>query len=76
MYMLGNAATLLARDSGLWTHVIDTLHRQDNMGDQLQVACQNHPETVTIVKHPDDFKGVPDGGCWLKCMARLGCGHK
>lgn len=41
----------------------------------LQLCCQNHPDTHTLVSKASDFQKVPEGGCSLPCEFRLGCGH-
>jgi hypothetical protein len=41
-----------------------------------QLRCQNHPDTITDVREPEDFATLAgDGGCGRACSAELPCGH-
>ena len=80
MYIFGNSSCLLnAENAGkeqkqLWFNIIKTLNDKQNFGNSLTLKCKNH-STSTIVKKPEDFKNVPEGGCKEFCKARLNCGH-
>ncbi|XP_075703159.1 NFX1-type zinc finger-containing protein 1 [Rhinoderma darwinii] len=59
----------------LWSRIIYTLRERAQVGEQLMLCCQNHPDTQTLVSKGNDFKKVPEGGCTQKCDFRLNCGH-
>ncbi|XP_040293905.1 NFX1-type zinc finger-containing protein 1 [Bufo bufo] len=59
----------------LWSRILYTLRQGGQVGDQLMLCCQNHPDTRTLVSKANDFKKVPEGGCTQKCDFRLNCGH-
>nr|XP_020025521.1 NFX1-type zinc finger-containing protein 1 isoform X2 [Castor canadensis] len=73
MYCIGNMQ-VLARVP-LWSKIIHTLRESNQIGQALQLCCQNHPDTHTSVSKASDFQKVPEGGCSLPCEFRLGCGH-
>ncbi|KAG8519603.1 NFX1-type zinc finger-containing protein 1 [Galemys pyrenaicus] len=73
MYCIGNMQ-MLAKVP-LWSKIIHTLRENNQIGHALQLCCQNHPETHTLVSKASDFQKVPEGGCSLPCEFRLGCGH-
>ncbi|XP_004687522.1 PREDICTED: NFX1-type zinc finger-containing protein 1 [Condylura cristata] len=73
MYCIGNMQ-MLAKVP-LWSKVIHTLRENNQIGHALQLCCQNHPETHTLVSRASDFQKVPEGGCSLPCEFRLSCGH-
>lgn len=77
MYIIGNGAMLCQR-SELWNEIIGNLEDQhpDCIGEQLMLRCQQHPDRVTSVKYPVDFKDVEEGGCGQPCEIILPCGHK
>lgn len=42
----------------------------------LQLRCQNHPDTITDIREPEEFTTlVGDGGCGRACGSLLACGH-
>jgi len=78
MYILGNSRTLRIKKShAMWANVLDQLEAQKLLGESLSLRCQNHPQTVSEVRAPEDFKiKAGDGGCSLQCEFRLPkCGH-
>ncbi|XP_006881685.1 PREDICTED: NFX1-type zinc finger-containing protein 1 [Elephantulus edwardii] len=73
MYCIGNMK-MLAKVP-LWSRIIHTLRENKQIGPALQLCCQNHPKTYTLVSRAADFQKVPEGGCNLPCEFRLSCGH-
>ncbi|XP_053101966.1 NFX1-type zinc finger-containing protein 1-like [Hemicordylus capensis] len=73
-YCIGNLETLSA-SCKLWKEISGLLKSKSLLGEELVLMCQNHPDTRTAVKGSTDFGKLPDGGCTLKCQARLECGH-
>jgi len=69
---------MLCQRSELWNEIIGNLEDQhpDCIGEQLMLRCQQHPDRVTSVKYPVDFKDVEEGGCGQPCEIILPCGHK
>ena len=56
--------------------VLDMLEHDEAVGQSLPVVCHNHPDCVNQIRHARDFDTfVRDGGCSLRCTARLPCGH-
>lgn len=74
LYCIGNFYCL-AEKSSLWEKLITYLTREKAFGDALEIYCQNHIESKTLVKSKDDFKAAPEGGCSRPCSHRLPCGH-
>ena len=58
----------------MWGNILP-LFGDDGVSPKLELRCQNHPKTSTLVATADDFKNVRDGGCNLSCNVRLDCGH-
>ncbi|XP_004698372.1 NFX1-type zinc finger-containing protein 1 [Echinops telfairi] len=73
MYCIGNMQ-MLAKVP-LWSKIIHTLRENHQIGPELRLCCQNHPNTHTMVSKASDFQKVPEGGCNLPCEFRLSCGH-
>ncbi|CAH1781587.1 unnamed protein product [Owenia fusiformis] len=74
-YAIGNM-TLLAKNSDLWRKIYGRLRHTGNVGEALELYCQNHPkDNHILVKTAADFDKAPEGGCTKKCDARLDCGH-
>ncbi|MEE6513878.1 hypothetical protein FKM82_021710, partial [Ascaphus truei] len=73
LYCIGNM-DMLGRVP-LWSRIIHTLRQKGQVGQDLMLCCQNHPQTRTLVCKAEDFKKVPEGGCSQKCEFRLNCGH-
>jgi len=61
----------------MWPQVIEMLAKDQAIGDAIPLVCQLHPDTISLIKEPEDFpERVADGGCSRTCTARLGCGHQ
>lgn len=74
MYIIGNSLTYA--HVPMWSNVVDILRQSGNIGTMLELQCPRHPETPISVSRPDDFPRVsPEGGCDLRCVHRLSCGH-
>ena len=74
MYLIGNSNTYSSVD--MWNKVIEILGKENNIGKALELCCPRHPETPISVRSPNDFATLaPEGGCNLRCVNRLGCGH-
>jgi len=74
MYIIGNSET--SRQIPMWDQVIQMLEEQGNLGTSIQLCCPRHPDTAIEIKAPDDFSQLsPEGGCYLRCVQRLACGH-
>ncbi|GAB1218500.1 hypothetical protein ATERTT37_007756 [Aspergillus terreus] len=74
MYIIGNSAT--SEHVPMWAKVLEILRRNENIGPALELQCPRHPDTPIYVCEPDDFTRVsPEGGCDLRCVQRLSCGH-
>lgn len=75
MVIIGNSQTASANVE-MWAQVCSMLKHDGNLGSSMELQCPRHPETVISVVTPDDFSRCsPDGGCGLKCLDRLQCGH-
>ncbi|NWR99126.1 ZNFX1 protein, partial [Motacilla alba] len=59
----------------LWNKIFETLGKNGHIGQSLELCCQNHPGTKTMVSTGEDFNSVPEGGCTRPCEFRLNCGH-
>ncbi|KAL4895634.1 hypothetical protein BDV59DRAFT_211274 [Aspergillus ambiguus] len=56
--------------------LLDILRRDENIGPTLELQCPRHPDTPIYVSEPEVFTRVsPEGGCNLRCVHRLSCGH-
>ncbi|XP_066288833.1 NFX1-type zinc finger-containing protein 1-like [Branchiostoma lanceolatum] len=73
-YAIGNL-TMLAKASKLWDKIIQELREQGSVGTDLQLSCQNHPESKILASTNGDFRKAPNGGCMRPCAFRLQCGH-
>lgn len=77
-YLIGSQATLrsaIMRGKGkLWGDILP-LFGPAHLGPTLELHCENHPDFIRPISKTDDFKGIKDGGCDLRCEARLPCGH-
>lgn len=69
---------MLCRRSELWNEIIGNLEDQhpDCIGEHLMLRCQAHPDRLTAVQYPIDFKDVEEGGCGQPCETILPCGHQ
>ncbi|KAF4199893.1 hypothetical protein CNMCM8927_004443 [Aspergillus lentulus] len=74
MYIIGNSET--CTHIPMWAQVIDILRQSGNIGSQLELQCPRHPDTPLLVSTPHQFLQLsPEGGCSLRCINRLPCGH-
>jgi len=74
MYVVGNSQT--ASSVQMWADVVDILKENGNFGRKLALCCPRHMETPIEVQTPDEFAMFsPEGGCNLRCISRLPCGH-
>jgi DNA polymerase III delta prime subunit len=74
MYIIGNSGT--CTHIPMWAQVIDILRQSGNIGSQLELQCPRHPDTPLLVSTPHHFLQLsPEGGCSLRCINRLPCGH-
>ncbi|XP_050665918.1 NFX1-type zinc finger-containing protein 1-like [Leptidea sinapis] len=73
-YIFGNI-TMLKSKSDLWAKISQTLEEKGLLGQQIQLKCENHPDTITTVTKESDFEFVPEGGCLQKCLHKLKCLH-
>ncbi|XP_060066353.1 NFX1-type zinc finger-containing protein 1-like [Ylistrum balloti] len=74
LYVIGDC-TLLREKNDLWRKILQKADFKGIVGTSLTLRCRNHPQNKTEVSHANDFQNVEDGGCSLKCSARLACGH-
>ena len=74
MYIIGNSQTSIGVP--MWAKVVDILKQSNNIGEVLELQCPRHPDTPIAITKPDDFPRLsPEGGCDLRCVKRLACGH-
>ena len=73
-YCFGNF-TLLRDSCDTWRDILRYLKSKQKLGSSLILCCSNHPDVRTEICTVDDFKKVPEGGCYKMCNARLECGH-
>ncbi|KAJ5494067.1 hypothetical protein N7463_010154 [Penicillium fimorum] len=74
MYIIGNSETSI--HVPMWAQVVKILKQDQNIGKFLELQCPRHPDIPIAVSMPEDFpKFSPEGGCNLRCISRLGCGH-
>ncbi|CAI7619248.1 unnamed protein product [Penicillium glandicola] len=74
MYIIGNSESSI--HVPMWAKVVKILRQDQNIGKALELQCPRHPDTPIAVSTPEDFpKFSPEGGCNLRCVNRLGCGH-
>lgn len=74
LYVIGNMDQM-ADASSLWNGIIKELKANSQLVDALPLACQNHPDNITLAEKGEDFRKAPEGGCMLECGYRLLCGH-
>ncbi|XP_062608634.1 NFX1-type zinc finger-containing protein 1-like [Saccostrea cucullata] len=77
LFVIGNFDMMSskAKKTKLWKIVVANLKVQGCFGTELPLFCQNHPERRIQAKNASDFDNCPEGGCEIKCDARLPCGH-
>jgi hypothetical protein len=51
---LGNAETITQKYS-IWGQVIEILQQNNNIGPEIHIKCENHPDTITKIKNPTVF---------------------
>lgn len=74
MVILGNAET--CSRIGMWADAVKMLKENGNFGDELELCCPRHPDTIIKASAPEHFlRFSPEGGCTLKCTQQLDCGH-
>ena len=73
-YCFGNF-TLLRDSCDTWRNILQYLESKQKLGSSLVLCCSNHPDVKTEICTVDDFKKVPEGGCYKMCDVRLDCGH-
>lgn len=82
-FMFGNKDNLFqstVQSFDTWAPVWNGFAEQQRvaMGKGLPLVCQNHNDeqgkNEIWMKSPESFDGNA-GGCWIKCDARLPCGH-
>ena len=73
-YCFGNF-TLLRDSCDTWRNILQYLESKQKLGSSLVLCCSNHPDVKTEIRTVDDFKKVPEGGCYKMCNTRLDCGH-
>uniref|UniRef100_A0A7N8XVC0 Zinc finger, NFX1-type containing 1 n=1 Tax=Mastacembelus armatus TaxID=205130 RepID=A0A7N8XVC0_9TELE len=73
LYCIGNS-TMLSQVK-LWSNIFHTLREKGQIGKELTLCCQNHPDRQVKASRADDFKQAPEGGCTQPCKFRLDCGH-
>ncbi|KAM6979789.1 NFX1-type zinc finger-containing protein 1 [Aplochiton taeniatus] len=73
LYCIGNMAIL--SKVKLWSNIRHTLKERNQVGSELTLCCQNHPDRKALVARGDDFQQAPEGGCTQPCEFRLPCGH-
>ena len=74
LYVIGNLE-LFAEVSEKWANIVRLLQKEDQIGPAIPLFCRNHPDTKLCAQMMKDFENAPEGGCNLKCDARLECGH-
>ncbi|RWS05947.1 NFX1-type zinc finger-containing protein 1-like protein [Dinothrombium tinctorium] len=74
-YAVGNFDHLRNSSPEIWEPLVTEMYRSDLIGENLEIYCQNHPETKMYINHGFDFNRYPEGCCLLECRRRLSCGH-
>ncbi|MEE6510160.1 hypothetical protein FKM82_029319 [Ascaphus truei] len=73
LFCIGNMQML--SNIPLWSKINDVLKANGQIGRELKLQCENHPNTLSYVSTSEDFSNVPEGGCTIPCEYRLNCGH-
>ena len=63
-----------SRMNEIWKKIKEIAIQKKIISDTLTLTCQRH-NNKTEIKTISDFSKIPEGGCNLKCSARLQCGH-
>ena len=75
MFVIGNFEMIRAK-SKLWNDILRTREERGELGEQLQLVCENHRDTPLCVECAEDFAYAPYGGCALPCTGSFpSCGH-
>jgi hypothetical protein len=78
MIIVGNSETLCrSRGKQVWQPILNYLHGIGSLSSNgLPSYCQLHPKDLVYLCKPCDFRNYrPNGGCMLKCVSRMECGH-
>ncbi|XP_057379336.1 NFX1-type zinc finger-containing protein 1-like [Daphnia carinata] len=70
-YLIGNMGNLAAK-SELWRQVKNVLASSGQIGPHFDLRCEVHK---TIIKANDASHFPPEGGCFVKCVTEMPCGH-
>ncbi|TPX32302.1 hypothetical protein SeMB42_g07637 [Synchytrium endobioticum] len=73
LYIVGNPAMLEQHDA--WNPVLSILRKRNQIGPELLVVCDKHPDRKTQLNLCSDFSNVRWGGCFEPCKVLLDCGH-
>ena len=75
MFVIGNFEMIRAK-SKLWDDILRTREERGELGEKLQLVCENHRDTPLCVECAEDFSSAPYGGCSLPCGGFFpSCGH-
>ena len=74
-YIIGNATLLAQEDPNLWAQIVADMREEGNLGSELKLVCQNHPQNIIHASRAEDFENSPEGGCKEPCATKLECGH-
>ena len=75
-YIIGNASLLDENDPDLWRKILTDMQEHGNLGRELKLVCQNHPQNVIFASSATHFNGAPLGGCMEPCQKRMpDCEH-
>ncbi|KDO27432.1 hypothetical protein SPRG_07020 [Saprolegnia parasitica CBS 223.65] len=76
MLLLGSASTLQkCRHARMFHTVLDILEHKQLLGNYVELRCEIHGTVNRITSVQDMQRLSPDGGCTIRCDARLPCGH-
>ncbi|KAK4873187.1 hypothetical protein RN001_015216 [Aquatica leii] len=73
-YIMGNI-NLLCMKSEIWPKIKIPLIRNNSLGTDLTLRCENRHEHTTIVRTAEDFQKIRGDICKKICNAQLNCGH-
>ena len=76
-FFTGNMS-LFEKASNLWMKLKEKLVLGKNIGSELDLRCENHPDEMISASDPNDFyMQSPEGGCRRMCGASLSrCEHR
>jgi hypothetical protein len=78
LILVGHLQTLQQSKQGksIWQPLLQRLAKEGRIMAGLPTRCQHHPDDALLMKDPTEFRrSRPNGGCSLKCSARMPCGH-